>query len=71
MDVDAHAHIARTEPAWAVGYICARSKRALLDSLLHEVAHLAADSGHDDKWRKKLTNLGGRVPAAHKKRPRK
>jgi hypothetical protein len=69
-DIAAHAHITRSQPAWAVGYICARSKRDLWQFLLHEIAHLAADTGHDERWRTRMRGLGARIPAAHRKRCR-
>lgn len=66
-DVAAHAHTSGHKP---VGYICARSKRDLAAFLIHEIAHLAADSGHDERWRKSVKRLGGRVPAAYRRKPR-
>ena len=42
----------------------------LRECFIHEAAHLAADAGHDDAWRKSVRRLGGRVPAAYKKRKR-
>ncbi len=69
----AHAHASRgrqDSAKWTTGYICARSKKDLATHLIHEIAHLAADSGHDDRWRKSVRKLGGRVPAAYRKRPR-
>lgn len=70
-DVVAHAHLGSSYPKGYIGYICARSKSDLFEALLHELAHLAADSGHDEKWRKSLRKLGGHVPAANRKKPRK
>lgn len=67
-DIAAHAHTSGHRP---VGYVCARSKKDLAEFLVHEIAHLASDSGHDDKWRRSVKKLGGKVPAAYKKRPRK
>ena len=67
-EVAAHAHISGCPP---VGYICARSKHDLAEFLLHEIAHLASDSGHDDRWRRQLRRLGARVPAAYKKRSKR
>lgn len=64
----AHAHTTGCRP---VGYICARSKKDLAELLLHEIAHLASDSGHDDRWRRSLRRLSGHVPAAYRKKPRK
>ena len=67
-DIEAHAHISGSEPKWAVGYICARSMKDLRGALYHELAHLIADAGHDDKWRKEMNRLGARIPARHQKR---
>ena len=67
-EIGAHAHCSGDRP---VGYICARSLSAFRELVIHEIAHLAADSGHDDRWRKTMRRLGGRVPAAYQKRPRK
>ena len=66
-DVAAHAHTTGCPP---VGWVCAKTKKDLAVEILHELAHLAADTGHDDRWRKSVHRLGGRVPAAYKKRPR-
>jgi len=72
---EAHAHV-NHKPGKAdssnatLGYICARSLSALSRHLVHEIAHLAADSGHDDRWRRSVRQLGGRVPAAYRKRSR-
>jgi hypothetical protein len=66
-DVAAHAHTTGCKP---IGYICARSKKELTRFLVHELAHLAVDSGHSDSWRKSVRRMGGHVPAAYKKRPR-
>ena len=63
----AHAHTTGHPP---VGYICAVSMTELRECFIHEAAHLAADAGHDDHWRKSVHQLGGRVPAAYQKRPR-
>lgn len=65
--IEAHTHHKGSPP---IGYICARSMRAFKEHLIHELAHLAADAGHDDKWRRSVRELGGRVPAAYKKRSR-
>ena len=64
----AHAHTTGCRP---VGYICARSRRDLVSLLIHEIAHLASDSGHDDRWRRKVRKLGGHIPAAYRKKPRR
>lgn len=63
----AHAHTTGCPP---VGFICAKTLSAFRELLVHEIAHLAADSGHTDSWRRSVRRLGGRVPAAYKKRPR-
>ena len=68
-DEVAHAHTSETGPKH-VGFICARTLSDLRTLLVHEIAHLASDSGHDDKWRRSVHRLGGRVPAAYKKRHR-
>ena len=67
-EVCVHAH---TSTSGCVGYICAKSRKDLAEHILHELAHLASDSGHDDRWRRSVRKLGGRVPAAYRKRPRK
>ena len=67
LDEDAHAH---TTGCNKTGWICARSLTAFRELLVHELAHLASDTGHDDQWRKSVRKLGGRVPAAYRKKPR-
>ena len=71
-DEVAHAHLTGSQPKQYVGYICVRTKRELAGALFHELAHLASDSGHDDKWRTQMRRLGARIPAHNrrKKRPR-
>lgn len=69
-DVDAHAHLVGSEPKWAVGFICARSLKALRSTLLHELAHLAAGSGHTEPWRRQMRRLGARIPAHGRRKPR-
>lgn len=67
----AHAHI--TDPKCRdpfLGWICAKDLSSLRVLLVHEIAHLAADAGHDDRWRRSVHRLGGRVTAAYRKRPR-
>lgn len=66
-DEDAHAH---TTGCNQTGWICARSLTAFRELLIHEIAHLASDQGHTDSWRKSVRKLGGRVPAAYRKKPR-
>lgn len=67
-NADAHAHTTGVPP---VGWICAKTLSAFRELLVHEIAHLAADTGHDDQWRRSVHQLGGRVPAAYKKQPRR
>lgn len=72
----AHAHVhhkpGRSDSSQAtLGYICARTLTALREHLVHELAHLVSDTGHDEQWRTSVKRLGGRVPAAYKKKPRK
>jgi hypothetical protein len=67
---EAHAHIKESGSRGLVGYVCARSLASLKRHLVHELAHLAADAGHNDQWRKSVKRLGARVPAAYKKRRR-
>jgi len=72
----AHAHINHRDRKpdsgrATLGWICARSLTALREYLVHEIAHLASDSGHDERWRKSVKRLGGRVPAAYKRKPRR
>jgi hypothetical protein len=66
-DIAAHAHPRGCPP---VGWICARTLRDFREHIVHELAHLAADAGHDERWRLTVRRLGGRVPAAYKKRRR-
>jgi hypothetical protein len=68
---DAHAHISRAGLKRDLGMICAKSVSSLRELLVHEIAHLAADTGHDDRWRRSVRRLGGRVPAAYKRKPRR
>jgi hypothetical protein len=69
-DQIAHAHLAGSSPKWAQGFICAVSHPALIHALLHELAHLIANTGHDDRWRREMRRLGVRVPAEHRKKPK-
>lgn len=65
--IAAHAHTS----GGYVGFICASTRKDLVEHLVHEIAHLAADAGHDDRWRRSVRKLGGRVPAAYRKKPRR
>jgi hypothetical protein len=69
INVDAHAHITGTGREF-LGFVCAKTLTNLRELLVHEIGHLAADTGHDDQWRKSVRRLGGRVPAAYKRHPR-
>lgn len=64
----AHAHIEGEH----LGWICIRGWRRLYQKslLLHELAHVLTRQGHTDKWRRKLRELGGRVPASCQKQKR-
>jgi len=70
-DEAAHAHVTGSQPRRFVGFICAKTLTDLRDLLVHEIAHLAADTGHDDRWRRSVRRLGGRVPAAYKRKPKR
>lgn len=73
-DEMAHAHTKtgkQESKAFTTGWICARSLSALRNHLVHELGHLASDTGHDDRWRRSVRRLGGRVPAAYKRKPRR
>lgn len=69
-DVAAHAHLRGSEPKWAIGYICAGTRRELVGTLLHELAHLIANDGHGEPWRREMRRLGARIPARHRLKPR-
>ena len=69
-DTEAHAHLAGSQPRWAVGYICAHSMKDLRGALYHELAHLIANDGHGDSWRREMKRLGARIPARHRRKPR-
>lgn len=64
----AHAHIPSDKGGRCVGWICIRdgqylwtinNKPSML--LLHEVAHILSDSGHNKKWRETYHKLGGKL----------
>ncbi len=60
----AHAHT-HSDDAYN-GWICVRSAKRLGNGkpsmlMLHELAHILTGHGHDDTWRKKLRELGGRI----------
>ncbi len=70
----AHAHTSGEYKGW----ICVRSVKRLGNGkpsmlMLHELAHILTGHGHDDVWRKKVREVGGRIrywetKAYHKKR---
>jgi hypothetical protein len=70
-DAAAHAHITGSGLKRDLGMVCAKTLTDLRDLLVHELAHLAADTGHNDHWRSSVRRLGGRVPAAYKRKPRR
>lgn len=53
----AHAHDKDPHKGW----ICHRGTKWLKcrELLLHEVAHVLTGAGHNDKWRKKVIDIGG------------
>ena len=63
----AHAHNHKTDPHF--GWICVRSRKRLYTAsgkpslmMIEELAHiLTPNHWHDDVWRKKVRELGGRV----------
>ena len=57
----AHAHIEGKFKGW----LCFLSNKWLhvKELWLHEIAHLLTDSGHDDKWRSKVIEIGGTIDA--------
>jgi hypothetical protein len=74
----AHAHTGKDDPN--KGWICVRGHRRLYadrgrpsNLMLHELAHILTGHGHDDIFRAKLRELGGRctLNAAKRKRFRR
>lgn len=71
----AHAHCDKDDPYF--GWICVRSpKRVFMKDkfplkpsmlMIHELAHILSVSGHNDKWRKTIKELGGRVEERYTK----
>jgi len=57
----AHSHIKGHYKGW----ICFLSERRLDSNelMLHEVAHVISESGHDDKWRETVLRIGGTLDA--------
>jgi hypothetical protein len=76
----AHAHTGREDQFR--GWVCVRAARRVFMAdgvrpshlLLHERAHLIAAArgsrGHDDIWRAVMRELGARVEARYRKKPR-
>ena len=70
----AHAHNHTTDKYF--GYICVRSPKRLRSIngrpsmlMLHEYAHiLTPNHGHDDVWREKVHEIGGRLNYWEKKK---
>jgi len=54
----AHAH--SPEEGYR-GWICVESRAVLRNKaiMLHELAHIIANAGHNDKWRRCVIRLGG------------
>lgn len=66
----AHAHIEGAlylSPSQRryLGWICFLSEKRLKsrELCLHEAAHILSNSGHTDKWRKKVLEIGGTLDA--------
>lgn len=73
--VIAHAHTLSTHDRYP-GHICVRSWDDLFEGhqmrvsavVLEELAHLRADAGHTEAWRKEMRKLGVAVPPMHRKK---
>ncbi len=73
----AHAHTRSTHDRY-VGHICVKSWDDLFEGhqmrvsavVLEELAHLRADAGHTEAWRREMHKLGVSVPPMHRKRKR-
>jgi hypothetical protein len=71
--VHAHAHLG---PGRYFGRICVRSWADLFrgqtkhvsDVVLEELAHLRAQAGHTEPWRREMRKLGAPIPAHHRRR---
>jgi len=75
----AHAHCCPDDPLEQnQGWICVRSVKRLRMAtgrpsmlMLHELAHiLAREAWHNDKWRSKVRELGGRIEEQYLKKTR-
>ena len=75
----AHAHTQKADP-WH-GWICVRAARRVgvvernvvvkpSRLLVHELVHIMTGHGHDDVWRRKMSELGQPIPERYKKRSR-
>jgi hypothetical protein len=71
----AHAHVKGCDhPGW----ICVRNPRHVLSGssrhvsglLLHELAHLISQSGHNETWRQTMRGLGQTIPKQYQRRAR-
>jgi hypothetical protein len=73
--IDGHAHI---PGCGHTGWICIRSPNNVLrkgsrhvsQDVMHELCHLISQSGHDDRWRKAMRELGQTIPKQYQKRCR-
>ena len=73
----AHAHTRSTRDRYP-GCICVRSWDDLFQGrnmrvsavVLEELAHLRADAGHTEAWRREMHKLGQPIPPMHRKRKR-
>jgi hypothetical protein len=69
----AHAHFG---PGKGSGWICVRNPNDVLRrgskhvsaNVMHELAHLISQSGHTDKWRHAMAELGQPIPTRYRKR---
>ncbi len=69
----AHAHTSGENKGW----ICVRAFRRVhmkdgrpSQLMIHELAHILSGHGHDDVWRKKMKEIGGKINWWEKKKAR-